>query len=97
MGALLVHDICNPSSKAYPQFKLRNPVDLFKFGAFHGGVWRCGYKVDSIGETAAMRYYLGAYGPTVRGAGLVWRVGMVVFSVSVPLDLTRCCPFPRPA
>jgi len=64
MGALLVHDICNPSSKAYPQFKLRNPVDLFKFGAFHGGVWRCGYKVDSIGETAAMRYYLGAYGPT---------------------------------
>jgi hypothetical protein len=66
MGALLVHDICNPKSKAHPAFKLRNPVDLFKFGAFHGGVWRCGYKVDSIGETAAVRYYLGQYGPTVR-------------------------------
>lgn len=65
MGALLVHDICNPASKAYPTTLLRNPIELFKDGAFHGGVWRCGFKVGSIGETAALRYYLGAYGPTV--------------------------------
>ena len=65
MGALLVHDICNPKSKAYASTKLGNEINLFKQGAFHGGVWRCGYKVGSIGEAAAVRFYLDHYGPTV--------------------------------
>lgn len=85
MGALLVHDICNTKSKAYPSTQLRNPVDLFKGGAFHGGVWRCGYKVGSIGEAAALRYYLGAYGPSV-GA----RSGNAMCS-----DLMCVCVSPR--
>eukprot|EP00045_Choanoeca_perplexa_P010842 m.112504 g.112504 ORF g.112504 m.112504 type:complete len:779 (-) comp15412_c0_seq2:1424-3760(-) len=63
MGALLIHDVCNPDSKVNNSYALRNPLELFKIGSFHGGIWRCGFKVGSIGETAAMMYYLSVYGP----------------------------------
>eukprot|EP00730_Choanoeca_flexa_P018259 TRINITY_DN8871_c0_g3_i1.p1 TRINITY_DN8871_c0_g3~~TRINITY_DN8871_c0_g3_i1.p1 ORF type:complete len:779 (+),score=232.77 TRINITY_DN8871_c0_g3_i1:30-2366(+) len=65
MGALLIHDVCNPASKVNVSYDLRNPLELFKIGSFHGGIWRCGYKVGSIGEAAAMLYYLSVYGPSV--------------------------------
>ena len=34
---------------------------MFAHGAFHGGVSRCAWKVDSIGEGAVISYYLGQY------------------------------------
>jgi len=61
MGCLLLNDIRNPKSAANPLVPLANPYELFKYGAFHGGVSRCAYKVDSIGETAVISYYLGQY------------------------------------
>jgi hypothetical protein len=61
MGALLVHDIVNTESTANPAKSLRNPLELFAFGAFHGGIWRCAYKIDSIGAIAALSYYLDQY------------------------------------
>eukprot|EP00912_Choanoflagellata_sp_UC4_P001204 UC4_evm2s754 len=49
MCALLIHDILNPSSAKNPKTKkLKNPIQLFATGAFHGGVWRCPYQVGSI-------------------------------------------------
>jgi hypothetical protein len=61
MGALLIHDVLNPDSTANPTKPLRNPLELFAFGAFHGGIWRCAYKINSIGEMAALSYYLKIY------------------------------------
>eukprot|EP01102_Stenamoeba_stenopodia_P013163 TRINITY_DN422_c0_g1_i2.p1 TRINITY_DN422_c0_g1~~TRINITY_DN422_c0_g1_i2.p1 ORF type:complete len:736 (-),score=167.61 TRINITY_DN422_c0_g1_i2:147-2354(-) len=61
MGALLLHDVINPDSTANPTKSLRNPLELFSFGAFHGGIWRCAYKINSIGEVAALSYYLDLY------------------------------------
>jgi len=61
MGCILVHDIRNPKSAANPSVKLANPLELFKYGAFHGGISRCGYKIDSIGEVCAVAFYLKQY------------------------------------
>jgi len=67
MGALLIHDIRNPKSVANPSYPLNNPQELFASGAFHGGVWRMAYKMNSIGAVAAVAYYLGAYKVFVAG------------------------------
>ncbi|KAI2504693.1 3-hydroxy-lignoceroyl-CoA dehydratase [Fragilaria crotonensis] len=40
-----------------PKTKLSNPNELFKYGGFHGGTWRCAYEVDSIGESSVFIYF----------------------------------------
>eukprot|EP00461_Guttulinopsis_vulgaris_P003624 UN03625 len=57
MGALLVHDVINkekspknPQSKAAKDAGVtENPHLLFAQGSFHGGVWRAGYLMNSLG------------------------------------------------
>jgi len=58
MAAILIHDIRNPKAAANPDVPLRNPYELFKYTSFHGGVWRCGYKFDSIGEISAIVHFV---------------------------------------
>mmetsp|Transcript_1300 Transcript_1300/g.2391 ORF Transcript_1300/g.2391 Transcript_1300/m.2391 type:complete len:533 (-) Transcript_1300:30-1628(-) len=58
MGALLVYDVMCPSSVAHPSAKkLDNPLLLFSENAFHGGMWRMAFKMDSIGEVAALVHW----------------------------------------
>merc|ERR1712154_245474 len=52
MSAILFSDLNNAKSAGNPKSKLNNPNQLFSFGSFHGGNWRCAYMVDSIGETS---------------------------------------------
>jgi len=62
MGALLIHDVRNPNAPCRGGSKLiGNPLQLFQYGGFHGGTWRCGYKMGSIGELSAVSYYLKTY------------------------------------
>ena len=42
MTALLINDLRDKKSVANPNTKLRNPLELFASGGFHGGVWRTG-------------------------------------------------------
>lgn len=58
MGALLLHDVLNPKSSAQPNSKLSldTPLGLFSEGAFHGGVWRNGFLMNTIGELSAISY-----------------------------------------
>jgi hypothetical protein len=65
MGCILIHDIRNPKAPSHPSYKLVNPLERFKFGAFHGGISRCGYKIDSIGEVCAVVYYLKQFAPHI--------------------------------
>jgi hypothetical protein len=69
MGALLVHDILNTESTANPSKPLKNPLELFAYGAFHGGIWRCSWKINSIGEVAAVSYYLSVYKAYLAAVG----------------------------
>jgi hypothetical protein len=78
MGALLIHDIRNPKSFAHPETPLTSPLQLFAGGAFHGGVWRIAYKMNSIGEVAALTYYLKTFRPHLL-AGLAGVAGFVSF------------------
>jgi len=78
MGALLIHDVRNEQSKANPSFELSNQLEQFRYGSFHGGVWRSGYKVGSIGEASALLYYLGLYGPMV----LIGLLGLSTASIA---------------
>jgi hypothetical protein len=56
MGALLIHDIRNArgvarhhsSNSSNSSGPLSNPLQLFSMNSFHGGVWRCGYTLESI-------------------------------------------------
>ena len=57
MTALLMYDLNDPSSVANPRNILANPNQLFSSGAFHGGVWRCAYEIDSIGEASVLLYF----------------------------------------
>jgi hypothetical protein len=49
MGALLIHDIRNTNGVARQGEKLDHPLQLFSKNSFHGGVWRCGIELESIG------------------------------------------------
>ena len=57
MSALLIFDINDPSSSGNPKTKLNNPNQLFQWGSFNGGNWRCAYEVDSIGEASVFIYF----------------------------------------
>lgn len=57
MGALLIHDVRNKESVSHPNRKLDNPLELFSENSFHGGIWRCGYTVGSIGEVSVLVHF----------------------------------------
>jgi hypothetical protein len=57
MSAILFYDLNDPTSAGNPKKKLNNPNELFKYGGFHGGTWRCAYEVDSIGEASVFIYF----------------------------------------
>jgi hypothetical protein len=48
MGALLIHDIRNARGVARHGVELAHPLQLFSMNSFHGGVWRCGFTLESI-------------------------------------------------
>jgi hypothetical protein len=57
MSAILFYDLNDASSAGNPKTKLTNPNQLFSFGSFHGGVWRCAYEINSIGEASVFLYF----------------------------------------
>jgi Protein tyrosine phosphatase-like protein, PTPLA len=59
MSAILLHDLHEPTSVGNPKTKLPNgnANELFSYGSFHGGVWRCAYELDSIGEASVILYF----------------------------------------
>lgn len=63
MSAILFSDLKNPKSVANPKTTLANPNQLFSYGSFNGGNWRCAYEVDSIGETSVLIYFSRIAGP----------------------------------
>jgi hypothetical protein len=71
MLALLAYDLNDPSSVANPKNVLGNPNQLFSYGAFHGGLWRCAYEVDSIGEASVLLYFGRLARPYLLAAGAV--------------------------
>ncbi|CAN0039667.1 unnamed protein product [Discosporangium mesarthrocarpum] len=56
MGALLLRDASDPAVPANPLVPIKNPLQLFSHGSFHGGVWRIGYTMDSIGTASVVLY-----------------------------------------
>ena len=69
MIAILFHDLNNPDSVANPKTALANPNQLFSSGSFHGGVWRCAYTIDSIGESSVLLYFSRVAAPYVMAFG----------------------------
>jgi len=71
MAALLMHDVLNAASPKNPknrkQFGIDNTLELFGTQSVHGGLWRCAYKVDSIGEVSALIYFAGLCQPVLGG------------------------------
>jgi len=57
MCAILLHDLNNPKAVANPDVPLGNPLELFKHNSFHGGLWRAGYKLNSIGEVSVLVHF----------------------------------------
>jgi len=57
MGAILIHDVCNPKAVAKPSTVLPHPLALFGGASFHGGVWRSGVTIDSMGNAAFLLYW----------------------------------------
>jgi len=58
MTAILINDLNDPRTVAHPNIALENPLALFREAAFHGGVWRAGYKVGSIGEVSVLVHFV---------------------------------------
>lgn len=71
MSAILFSDLNNVKSVSNPQNSLPNPNQLFSYGSFHGGNWRCAYEVDSIGETSVLIYFARVGAPYIAGAAVV--------------------------
>ena len=69
MIALLLRDLNDPASAANPETELANPNQLFASGSFHGGVWRCAYEIDSIGECSVLLYFSRVAAPYALALG----------------------------
>ena len=69
MLALLVSDIRDPKSVANPKTELDNPNQLFQYGSFNGGAWRCAYTVDSIGEVSVFVHFAKCSAPYAVAVG----------------------------
>jgi hypothetical protein len=55
MTAMLLNDICDVNSVAYPNQKpLSNPLYLFSDGSWHGGFWRSPFQLSSLVELSAV-------------------------------------------
>ena len=76
MGALLLRDVNDAATPANPILPVKNPLQLFSYGAFHGGVWRMAFTMDSIG-TASVLAYLLEY--LLKILGCVLLLAVVVF------------------
>jgi len=70
MSAILFSDLNNSKSSGNPQTSLKNPNQLFSHGSFHGGNWRCAYKVDSIGETSVLIYFMRIGAPYIAASAV---------------------------
>eukprot|EP01083_Nonionella_stella_P244303 850428_1 len=71
MSAILFSDLNDSENASNPKVRLNNPNELFKYGSFNGGTWRCAYQVDSIGEASVLIYFLRVAKPYLAGAGVV--------------------------
>lgn len=58
MGALLLRDLNDPATPANAILPLKNPLQLFTNGSFHGGVWRMAYTMDSIAPACLLACFL---------------------------------------
>jgi hypothetical protein len=58
MSAILIHDLSNQQAVANPSVPLKNPLEMFKYNGFHGGVWRIPYKVGTIGEVSVIIHFV---------------------------------------
>lgn len=81
MGALLVRDVCDSATPSNPSLPIKNPLQLFSYGSFHGGVWRMAYTIDSIGTPAVLGYLLEGLGVVVLILVLLACLGFVVMKV----------------
>lgn len=54
MAALLVHDLRNATALGNPATSLPDPLELFRDGACHGGLWRSAYLPRSVLGIAAV-------------------------------------------
>jgi len=63
MCSILIHDLNNAKAAASPDTVLLNPLELFKFNSFHGGVWRSAYKVGTIGEVSVVVHFVKVFKP----------------------------------
>ena len=79
MSAILFHDLHDPSSVGNPKTSIANPNQLFSYGSFHGGLWRCAYEVDSIGEASVFRYFGRLAAPYLYGTVAVGVAAVGVF------------------
>lgn len=71
MSAILFSDLSNEKGAANPNTPLNNPNELFKYGSFNGGCWRCAYQVDSIGEASVLIYFARLAKPYVTAVSVV--------------------------
>jgi hypothetical protein len=79
MSALLVYDLNDSKSVGNPKTKLDNPNQLFSYGSFHGGLWRCAYEVDSIGQASVLLYFSRMAQPVLFGVGALLAAGASIY------------------
>jgi hypothetical protein len=79
MSALLFFDLNEPKSVGNPKTSVANPNQLFSFGSFHGGVWRCAYEIDSIGEASVFLYFYRVASPYLYVGGAACAAAAALF------------------
>jgi hypothetical protein len=79
MSAILFYDLNEPTSSGNPKTKLSNPNQLFSYGSFHGGVWRCAYEINSIGEASVLLYFSRLAQPYIYTFGAIAAAGAAYY------------------
>lgn len=70
MTALLLNDVCNPTSAANPKTDIGNEITLFGKTSMHFGIWRMAFKCGSIGEVSALIGYSKIYSQYLGAASI---------------------------
>jgi len=65
MASILIYDLRSSKSIAQPTTPLKNPLEMFRETSFHGGVWRAGYKVGTIGEVSVIVHFIKVLRPVL--------------------------------
>jgi hypothetical protein len=57
----MVRDLCSSMALGNPKVEIAHPTDFLVENAWHGGMWRSPYSMESVGYYCVLKHYVTTY------------------------------------